>query len=63
MTDSGKQLVIEQAYDPVYGARPVKRYLQKNVETLVARMILAEQVSMGDTIVLTDKAGQLGVQE
>ena len=63
LTDSGKQLVIEQAYDPVYGARPVKRYLQKNVETLVARMILAEQVSMGDTIVLTDKAGQLGVQE
>ena len=59
LTDSGKSLVIDEAYDPVYGARPLKRYLQKHVETLVARMILSEQVSMGDTIVLDSVDGKL----
>ena len=59
LTDSGKQLVIEQAYDPVYGARPLKRYLQKHVETQVARLILSEQVSVGDTITLTNRDGEL----
>ena len=59
LTDSGKSLVIDEAYDSVYGARPLKRYLQKHVETLVARMILSEQVSMGDTIVLDSVDGKL----
>lgn len=59
LTDSGKSFVIDEAYDPVYGARPLKRYLQKHVETLVARMILSEQVSMGDTIVLDSVDGKL----
>lgn len=59
LADSGKSLVIDEAYDPVYGARPLKRYLQKHVETLVARMILSEQVSMGDTIVLDSVDGKL----
>ncbi len=59
LTDSGKQLVIEQAYDPVYGARPLKRYLQKHVETQVARLILSEQVNVGDTITLTNRDGEL----
>jgi len=59
LTDSGKQLVIEQAYDPVYGARPLKRYLQKHVETQVARLILSEQVDAGDTITLTNQNGEL----
>ena len=63
LTESGKKLVVEQAYDPVYGARPLKRYLQKNVETLVARLILSQKVSMGDTIILTDKDGKLEVEE
>lgn len=59
LTDSGKQLVIEQAYDPVYGARPLKRYLQKHVETQVARLILSGQVDVGDTITLTNRNGEL----
>lgn len=59
LTDSGKQLVIEQAYDPVYGARPLKRYLQKHVETQVARLILSGQVDVGDTITLTNQNGEL----
>ena len=50
LTPEAEELVIEQAYDPVYGARPLKRYLQKTVETLSAKLILADEVSVGDTI-------------
>lgn len=50
LTPDAESLIIEQAYDPVYGARPLRRYLQKTVETLSARLILADQVSVGDTI-------------
>lgn len=52
LTKEAKRFVIERAYDPVYGARPLKRFLQKNVETLSAKLILADKVSEGDTIVL-----------
>ena len=62
LSESGKALVMEQAYDPVYGARPLKRYLQKHVETQVAKLILTDQVSMGQNIVLTDVDGQLLAQ-
>ena len=62
LSESGKALVKEQAYDPVYGARPLKRYLQKHVETQVAKLILTDQVSMGQNIVLTDVDGQLLAQ-
>ena len=44
--------VKEHGYDPVYGARPLKRFLQKHVETLAARLILSDQVQMGDTILI-----------
>ena len=50
LTESAKQHIIDQGYDQVYGARPLKRYLQKNVETLVARMILAGSVSTQSAI-------------
>ena len=52
LTDEAKAMVIENGYDPVYGARPLKRYLQKYVETLAAKCILSGQVAAGDTIVL-----------
>ena len=52
LTDKAKAHIIEEGYDPIYGARPLKRYLQKNVETLVARKILAGGLRTGDTIVL-----------
>ncbi|MBQ3601925.1 MAG: ATP-dependent chaperone ClpB [Lachnospiraceae bacterium] len=61
LTDSAKDFITKEAYDPAYGARPLKRYLQKHVETLVARLILSEQVSMGDTITLTVKENKLVV--
>ena len=50
--------VIEAGYDPVYGARPLKRYLQKTVETLCARLILEGRAGSGDTIII-DKQDEL----
>lgn len=50
MTDRAKEYIASVAFDPVYGARPLKRYLQKNVETLSARLILSDQVQPQDTI-------------
>ncbi len=52
LTDAAKAQAIEEGYDPVYGARPLKRYLQKHVETLAARQILSGNVHAGDMIVL-----------
>ena len=52
LTDEAKNFVTERGYDPVYGARPLKRYLQKNVETLAARLILNDGVRAGNTIVI-----------
>ena len=52
MTDAAKNFVVEGGYDPMYGARPLKRYLQKNVETLAARIILGDGVREGSTIVI-----------
>jgi hypothetical protein len=52
VTETAKDFVIESAYDPAYGARPIKRFLQKNVETLSARLILSDQVHTGDTILI-----------
>ncbi len=59
LTEAAMELVIEQAYDPVYGARPIKRYLQKNVETLSARLILSDQVHAQDTIVIDADSSKL----
>ena len=59
LTDAAKTYVIDNGYDPVYGARPLKRFLQKNVETLAARVILEGNANMGDTITLDVKDGEL----
>lgn len=59
LTDAAKDYVADNAYDGVYGARPLKRFLQKNVETLVARMILSDEVMARDTIVIDVKDGVL----
>ncbi len=52
LTDAATEFVVDNGYDPVYGARPLKRYLQKHVETLSAKLILADEVHAGDTIVI-----------
>ena len=59
LTPEAKQFIVENAYDPVYGARPLKRYIQKYVETLSAKLILADRVAMGDTILIAVKDGAL----
>ena len=52
LTEEAKNFVVEGGYEPMYGARPLKRYLQKNVETLAARLILAGNVGRGDCILI-----------
>ena len=59
LTPEAKDYIIEGGYDPVYGARPFKRFLQKHVETLAAREILSGEIHEGDTILLTLKDGTL----
>lgn len=59
LTDSARQFIVENGYDPVYGARPLKRYLQKHVETLAARLILADGVRAGDVIQIDLQDGKL----
>ncbi len=52
LTETAKQFVTENGYEPMYGARPLKRYVQKHVETLAARVILGGDISQGDSIVI-----------
>ena len=62
LSEEAMQYIVDNAYDPVYGARPLKRYIQKYVETLAAKMILADQVEEGDTIVITEENDQLAAK-
>jgi ATP-dependent Clp protease ATP-binding subunit ClpB len=59
LTQAAKDYAVDRAYDPIYGARPLKRFLQKNVETLSARLILSDQVRPEDTIVIDELDGEL----
>ena len=59
LSPEAEHFIVEHAYDPVYGARPLKRYIQKYVETLCARLILADQAGQGDTIAVTVQEGEL----
>ena len=52
LTNEATAFIVEHGYDPIYGARPLKRFLQKHVETLSAKLILADKVQMGDTILI-----------
>lgn len=59
LSSEAEHFVVEHGYDPVYGARPLKRFLQKHVETLSAKLILEDQVRQGDTILIDVKDGAL----
>ena len=61
ISDEAKQLIVDESYDPSFGARPLKRYMQRNLETLIAREILADKLKQGDTIHITVKNGGLAV--
>ena len=59
LTDEAKSLIIERGFDPLYGARPLRRYLQSSVETLIARRILSGEVAPDSTIVVDAEDGEL----
>ena len=59
LTEAAKDFIVEAGYDPIYGARPLKRYLQKSVETISAKMILSDEVEQEDTIVIDLTEGRL----
>ena len=60
LTPAAKKYIADAAYDPSYGARPLRRYLQKHVETLSAKLILEDKVHEGDTIEIDVENGELG---
>ena len=62
ITDEAKSLIIDRGFDPLYGARPLKRYLQSSVETLLARAILGGNVKAGDTLTVDVANGELAVR-
>ena len=59
LTEAAKSLIIDRGYDPLYGARPLRRYLQSSVETLLARTILSGEISEGATITVDEENGEL----
>nr|MCR5842874.1 AAA family ATPase [Oscillospiraceae bacterium] len=62
LTDAAKQYIIDSAYDPVYGARPLKRFVQHTVETLIGRKIIADEVLPGAELVVDYDGGELVVK-
>ena len=59
LTDNAKQLIIYKAYDPIYGARPLKRFLQSHVETMLGRKIIADEIAPDSTVVLDSDGEEL----
>ena len=59
LTEEAERFIVDNAYDPVYGARPLKRYIQQHVATLTARLILSDGVGSGDTVVISVEDGRL----
>lgn len=61
ISEEAKQLILDESYDPSFGARPLKRYMQRNLETLIAKEILADKLHQGDTVKIGVKDGALAV--
>jgi len=59
LTEEGKKFIADEAYDPNYGARPVKRYLQKNIETKLAQMLISGDITDGNTVVIGSNGSEL----
>ncbi|MCR4865352.1 MAG: type VI secretion system ATPase TssH, partial [Lachnospiraceae bacterium] len=59
LTDKATDFIVDQAYDPVYGARPLKRFIQKHIETLVGKAILESRAKDGDKVVIDVNDGRL----
>ena len=63
VTETAKNYIIEKGYDPNYGARPLKRLIQSEVETLIAREIIKKDIAVGSTLKVDEVAGKLEVTE
>ncbi len=63
ISDGAKQLIVDSSYDPNFGARPLKRYIQRHLETLIAKEILADRLKQGDIIKITAENGELAIAE
>ncbi len=63
LSDEARDYILENGYEPAYGARPLKRFIQKNVETLSAKLILTDSVAPGDTILITVRDGALAAEK
>ena len=63
ITPAAKEIIVREGYDPVYGARPLKRYLQSKVETLLARTIIAEDVAPDTVLTVDASQGELAVTQ
>lgn len=63
LTDAAKNYIVDEGYDPIYGARPLKRFLQRKVETLIGRMIIADLVHPNSTIIVDYNGNELAIKE
>ena len=63
LTAEGKDYIIDNSYDPLYGARPIKRFIQNNLETLIARYILSHELELGDRIYVDSDGTDLTVSQ
>jgi ATP-dependent Clp protease ATP-binding subunit ClpB len=63
VTYAARKLIADSSFDPLYGARPMKRYVQSHVETLIARSILESELSLGDTLIVDEADGKLTVRK
>jgi ATP-dependent Clp protease ATP-binding subunit ClpB len=61
LTEAARELIAREGYDPVYGARPLRRFIQRDVETRIGRALLAGEISDGATIILDADDGELVV--
>jgi ATP-dependent Clp protease ATP-binding subunit ClpB len=62
-TDGAKEFILESAYDPLYGARPLKRFIQREIGTKVAQKLISEGIEKGSTLYLTVKEGALAISQ
>jgi ATP-dependent Clp protease ATP-binding subunit ClpB len=63
LTDEAVEYIIEQGYDPVYGARPLKRFIQHKLETMLAKYILSGQAALGDELIVALNENGLTIQK
>ena len=63
ITDAAKEHIIDSAYDPIYGARPLKRFIQSKIETLLAREIIGGEIAPGSTLIIDFSSSSLVIHQ